>query len=272
MIVQPKDFVDQRFRLAHLLESAPWQFAVTMPTIPHEYSQRRKWYPTDEGFNDAVRMIREYGYDNTFRGRPYLYWDCNGYHHWTMGAPVEQTEIINRAKKQYATVYDDIANVYDSLYSDDASVRESRDVIEMAGDVSGRVLDIGCGTGLLLEFKEVGEYVGIDISAAMLHEFRRKFPDHPGRTMRCSFEDYYGTGFSNIIALFGAANYIDQKHLNRIPQMLAPGGSAFLMFYRPDYYPVAYAKTGAQRPQHNQYVPQDGDEEFGKYMIRRIKA
>ena len=43
-----------------------------------------------------------------------------------------------------------------------------------------KVLDLGCGTGLLLELLALQpeDYVGIDPSEKMLEELQRKFPEH----------------------------------------------------------------------------------------------
>lgn len=246
-----------------------------MPKSPHWYTLRSTWTSNRE-FNDVVMMIRHFGYDTRFWSKTYRYWDCNGFNYWTMGAPIPETTLINRAVKKYATPYDSIADSYDSLHTDAESVRESAEVVEMAGDVSGSVLDIGCGTGLLFEHAKdigsAGRYVGIDVSHRMLDRFSRKFPDRKGTLLKCSFEDYWGYGFSKIVALFGAANYIPHEHLARIPEMLAPGGEAFLMFYKPDYYPVTYSRTNTERPAHSAYVHKDGDEEYRHFIIRRIRA
>ena len=43
-----------------------------------------------------------------------------------------------------------------------------------------KVLDLGCGTGLLLELLALQpeDYLGIDPSEKMLEELQRKFPEH----------------------------------------------------------------------------------------------
>ena len=43
-----------------------------------------------------------------------------------------------------------------------------------------KVLDLGCGTGLLLELLALQpeDYLGIDPSGKMLEELKRKFPEH----------------------------------------------------------------------------------------------
>ena len=43
-----------------------------------------------------------------------------------------------------------------------------------------KVLDLGCGTGLLLELLALQpeDYIGIDPSEKMLEELQRKFPEH----------------------------------------------------------------------------------------------
>ena len=79
-------------------QSAPWQFAYTMPQDPHEYTLRRK--NPDSLFVDAVEFIRRYGESRLFKGRPYIQYDENGWTYWTMGNPVVETILINRARCQ----------------------------------------------------------------------------------------------------------------------------------------------------------------------------
>ena len=75
---------------------APWRFAKTMPDRPHEYTVRGET-PDDE-FQWFVLYIRERGYRARYGGRHYNYLEIDAWRYWTMGAPVEATTIINRAK------------------------------------------------------------------------------------------------------------------------------------------------------------------------------
>lgn len=252
------------------LTSAPYKFASSMPKFPHEYTLRRNW--DDRKFSDCVRFVREHGYPSRFYGRNDTYLDINGMHHWDMNASVEATELINRAKKKYPNPYDDIAIVYDSLFTDKASEAQSREAVEMSEVRKyDRVLDIGCGTGLLLDYCNPESYTGIDISGAMLEELCRKHPERRDRVIRTSFEDFYGTGYDCIVALFGVAAYISEDHLKRIPWMLNDGGCAFLMFYAPDYSPVTYLRTNTERPNYYNHPVLSTDERFGNYIVRRIR-
>lgn len=270
LTLQTNNNWDRHFYLAKWIDEARWKYAASMPKFPHEYTLR-KWN-SDAEFDDAVMFIREFGYAQKFYKSTYMYFDFNGWHHWSMGAPVKDTILINRGIKKYNTVYDEIAASYDGLFADPESNKETNEVLEMVGAVDGRVLDVGCGTGLLLDGCKVGDYTGIDISTGMLDVLRKKHPDSSGKIMCSSFEDCYMTGFDKIVALFGVANYIPEKHLQRIPMMLNPGGSAFLMFYGPDYSPVTYSKTGTVVPSNSAYEPKDGDIPYNNYFIRKITA
>ena len=57
--------------------------------------------PKDEQalFEQAVVFIRTYGERRTFEptGKSSVYFDIDGRQYWTMGAPIEETIIINRA-------------------------------------------------------------------------------------------------------------------------------------------------------------------------------
>ena len=81
-----------------MIARCEWIFAKSMPWCPHEYIVRGKCPLTDDEFVHFVSMQREYGVKEHW-GKyyfPYLYID--DYKYWTMGAPIEETIIINRAQ------------------------------------------------------------------------------------------------------------------------------------------------------------------------------
>jgi SAM-dependent methyltransferase len=139
--------------------------------------------------------------------------------------------------------YDRIADVYDGLFNDVNSILENHFVTSIIPKC-GKVLDIGCGTGILLDYLDISpdRYTGIDPSRKMLIWFKEKHPHH--LTLHTEFEIFGGGKFDTILSLFGSPSYINPGALPRISEMLNPGGKYFLMFYRPDYIPVTYRKTG----------------------------
>ena len=74
-----------------------WVFAKTMPQIPHWYTLRSKAQP-DEGFSAFVREIELRGVQRQFGQRSFTYLDFEHWTYWTMGEPVENTTLINRAQ------------------------------------------------------------------------------------------------------------------------------------------------------------------------------
>ena len=77
-----------------------WIFAKTMPENPHEYTLRRE--SSDAVFDAAVRFIRDEGEPEIYGGRPYTVFHCDDHKYWTMGAPVEETILINRKSLPHA--------------------------------------------------------------------------------------------------------------------------------------------------------------------------
>ena len=51
---------------------------------------------TKEDFERFAIFIRENGFDATFWGKIHTYYDFEGRYYWTMGAPIEETYILNR--------------------------------------------------------------------------------------------------------------------------------------------------------------------------------
>ena len=81
-----------------------WQFAKTMPQWPHEYTVR-KWRPDRElDFVEFVVLIRRDGIvkpwprDAAVPRYRHTYFALDGWEYWTMGAPVVETTVINRAR------------------------------------------------------------------------------------------------------------------------------------------------------------------------------
>ena len=74
-----------------------WRFAKTMPRTPHWYVTRERARDVGE-FQRVVAAIRALGEARRWHGHIFTYLDLDGYCYWTMGAPIEATIIINRAK------------------------------------------------------------------------------------------------------------------------------------------------------------------------------
>lgn len=80
------------------IERHEWRFAKSMPTMPHWYIVKGKLslehHPDFEWF---VMFIREKGEKRKFSKTTYIYLRIEEFDYWTMGAPLSETIIINRA-------------------------------------------------------------------------------------------------------------------------------------------------------------------------------
>lgn len=142
--------------------------------------------------------------------------------------------------------YDKIAQEYDSLFLDEESIRENKEVGAMLSPLSGLVYDIGCGTGLLIDIMPSiapENYIGVDPSMGMLERFKDKHPEYADRLLNIPFEandDEY-KHCDCVVSLFGSISYCSGTAMYRLA--LNKKCKKFLMFYKPDYYPVTYLKT-----------------------------
>lgn len=149
--------------------------------------------------------------------------------------------------------YDDIASGYDALFSDQASEQENLAVIEAIRYEAGSVLDVGCGTGLFLDYVQPDSYFGIDPSSGMLSALLAK---HPAAAIRqTKFERLeLATSFDLVISLFGSMNYIAPEYVRMIPTYLSGRGRYFLMFMKPGYQSVTHEEFGKDIPLHRHDV------------------
>lgn len=90
--------------LRQFVSNEKWTFAKTYAkTWPHEYIVRGK---VDEGlFVKLVEHVKANGYQGHFYKKEITYYDDDGLVYWTMGAPVEETTIINRCRKEQTYEY-----------------------------------------------------------------------------------------------------------------------------------------------------------------------
>lgn len=246
-------------------------FAKTMPQSPHWYTLRKEW-KSEESFEKCVLLIREFGYKETYKGYTYIMFNCNGYKYWTMGAPVDKTILINRAAINHATDYDKIADKYQAMFTDEESVSENLEVIRRIPiDCNGKILDIGCGSGLLLDYAnniEPGIYVGIDPAQKMLKHLVSKHPAFEKRVCNAKFEEFYGHDYKNVISLFGSPSYIPTDILlQRLRFLLAEDGTAFLMFYKNDYEPTTHLQTDIHPTRYPNDLP---GEDYHNFKIVKL--
>ena len=78
-----------------------WIFAKTYAAFcPHEYVVKER-LPAEERvlFEQIVSFIRERGFTAAYgRLGPNRYYTVDEYYYWTMGEPIEEANILNRAK------------------------------------------------------------------------------------------------------------------------------------------------------------------------------
>jgi len=230
-----------------LLDNA-WVFAKTMPHAPHWYTLRNRW-KGPVPFEAVVQFIRDHGYKERYGRSWYDRLDVNDMKYWSMGAPLSETTLINRAVRDVAEPYDGIAATYDALWSGPAALAENEAAARALNYTGGDILDVGCGTGLLLDLiRPAGHYMGIDPSQGMLTKLLQ---NHPGSDVVASkFERFYtDRKFDVVVSLFGSPSYAPPKAWERLPDLLAPGGRYFLMFFSPDYVPVTHLHM-ADVPDH----------------------
>jgi hypothetical protein len=79
------------------IHNSSWKFAKTMAKTPHWYTLRK--YARDEAmFERFVLHIRGHGYKQKFGKTWYTYFNVGNWQYWTLGCPLEQTILINRAQ------------------------------------------------------------------------------------------------------------------------------------------------------------------------------
>jgi hypothetical protein len=89
--------------LRRFVDAEKWTYAKTMPDWPHEYLVRDR---VDEAlFEGLIVHIRAHGFDGRFYEKHIVYYEEERLVYWTMGAPVTETTIINRCRREDSFEY-----------------------------------------------------------------------------------------------------------------------------------------------------------------------
>ena len=91
--------------IKEFIDSAKWTFAKTYAhTWPHHYIVKDR-VDNQELFLQTVKHIRCYGHEGPFYNKEYIYFEEDGLVYWTMGAPIDETTVINRCPKENTYEY-----------------------------------------------------------------------------------------------------------------------------------------------------------------------
>lgn len=132
--------------------------------------------------------------------------------------------------------------------------------------IAGRVLDIGCGIGLLADTVPAERYIGMDIDEGSLETARRRHPHH-------RFVDTLPQGetFDTIVGLAVIEHVADPgAWLERVAQCLSSNGKIILTTPKPsvEWLHVAGARIGLfsqdASEEHEQLLDRNALEELGR--------
>lgn len=136
-----------------------------------------------------------------------------------------------------AHAYDRVAAEYDAHYETvNARAEDAALTKILRRHTEGRILDVGCGTGLVLDLLPVEpwDYFGIDISREMLEEARSKYPSHNFMEMSMdSLGELPSEMVDHVVSTFGSFSYTAFPFIALLGMChaLKYGGSLFLMAY-----------------------------------------
>lgn len=151
-----------------------------------------------------------------------------------MSRPLIQTEEDSPVR----AAYDEVAEIYDQNYrsrKDRAEDRLIRRILEK-GYLGGQVLDVGCGTGYLLDnlWIPAGQYCGVDLSPGMVRVAADKWQDYRFEVGDLqNLRDIRGESFDTALSMFGTFNYClrASSAVNELARVLRPGGKLLMVVY-----------------------------------------
>lgn len=146
----------------------------------------------------------------------------------------------NRDRHQVTAQYAKLAKDYDQRWSH--YVRATTEAtVERLPDLCGNLLDVGCGTGVLLERLQTasGEsrLAGVDASAEMLEVARRRLSSSTSLCRAWAEELPFDDGTFDTVVSCNAFHFIrgPEAALHEMLRVLRPGGSLVMTDWCDDY-------------------------------------
>jgi hypothetical protein len=219
-----------------LAPALEWTFARTYaPTAPHSYVVLgRTAGMTKDDYVRAGRVIHTFGRPAKFYAMTSIYLTSpdGRMKWWTMDSEVTETNLINQATSDrlygvqnapstdsgVETPYDSLATAYDQLHpaSDEMTGTLRGAVASLSGDFPPAVLDVGCGTGRVLDLGVTtpDRYAGVDPSQPMLNQLVRQHPNvgalYPMRIEQALTASHFTPGqFEIVTALLSDVDKLD---------------------------------------------------------------
>jgi ubiquinone/menaquinone biosynthesis C-methylase UbiE len=133
------------------------------------------------------------------------------------------------------TFYDSIAKTYDQRFQ--TPLAEIENTLATTNLPTKNVLDLGCGTGLYLEYCQPDGYIGLDISSGMFNVARQKFPNHRFICADMAEIPLPDESVDAVVSLFGSFSYCLTPHacVDEIQRVLRPGGRVVVMLLTQRY-------------------------------------
>ena len=233
-----------------LAPALEWTFARTYaPTAPHSYVVLgRTAGMTKDDYVRAGRVIHTFGRPAKFYGMTSIYLTSpdGRMKWWTMDREVTETNLINQATSDrlygvqnapstgsgVETPNDSLATAYDQLHpASDEMTRTLRGAVaSLSGDFPPAVLDVGCGTGRVLDLGVTtpDRYAGVDPSQPMLNQLVRKHPNvgalYPMRIEQALAARLFTPGqFEIVTALLSDADKLDDDTTAGLAEIASRG-------------------------------------------------